>query len=138
MRVELKCAEQFTQGSDDKGLLSYVPGASIPDETWQKWQADTLANRLAGGFVKWETVQEPNAPTGEGDGDPAEMNKDQLLAYALRVYDATLDKRSNEKNLREQIALLAERARLVAVAELEKAAREREAAASTGGAGAQS
>lgn len=137
----LKCAEQFSQGMDDTGtLVSYHPGASIADETWQKWNADTLANRLAGGFVKWDTeVDAPNAaPAGEGDGDPEQMGKDGLVEYTQRVYGVTLDKRVSEKSMREQLAVLKERARLTLVAEQEKAAREAAANASTGGTGATS
>ncbi len=60
MNVGLRIKRQFQNG---KALYmpkvsSTDPDAFVPDDHWQAWPAETLANRLKHDFVAWEPVPE--------------------------------------------------------------------------------
>lgn len=131
MRVQLTIVQQFTQGLGADGQPSaFVPGVdaatgapkAVPEEAWLEWQADTLANRLEGGYVKWQPAPDVDAIIGP---DPMTLDKDQLWQYIVDTFDTKLDKRIGLPSMQQQLHVLQERKRLqdsAAAAEAAKAA----------------
>lgn len=131
MRVGLRIKKPFKQGKPD----AYLVGQFVPDDHWNGWDAITIANRLKHEFVAWEPVPEDGIPVVD---EPviAELDKDGLILYAEARFGLKLDKRVSEKNMREQIGAMQQRADLLATNDKRgrsmQAARQGESAATVG------
>ncbi len=137
MNVGLRIKRQFQNG---KALYmpkvsSTDPDAFVPDDHWQAWPAETLANRLKHDFVAWEPVPEAGTVVTE---EPviSELDKDGLVLYAEQRFGVTLDKRTSEATMRQQIGAMQERASLLATQDARgkaiQAARRGDGAATVG------